>query len=247
MSAARDAQAFVRAAKRTSRMGELTGLLSEMARELGFDCVTLVHHVRPDAPPRPVVAYSDYPVSFLAKALERRYIADDPVLAACERRAAPFAWSDLPQLVRMNSRRREILETAAAAGLSQGFTVPVNVPGEPPGSCSFGVLRSGSLPEEGSQAAMWVGVFAFEQARRILGLGCAPAERPRLSARQLECVAWAGRGKSDGDMAAILGLSVETVREHMAIARRRYDVATRQQLLSSCLQDGQITFADILY
>jgi DNA-binding CsgD family transcriptional regulator len=246
VSAASDAGSFVESAKRASHMGELTGLLSEATRELGFDCVTLIHHIRPGLSKRPAVAYSDYPMDFLATALARRYITDDPVLVACERRAAPFAWSDLPKLVTLEGRRREILEAAAASGLREGFTVPINVPGETPASCSFGMMRDRPLPEEGSQAAMWVGVFAFEQARRILGLSRALEERPRLSPRQLECVVWAGRGKSDSVIAEILGLSTETVREYVAGARRRYDVATRQQLLSSCLQDGQVTFADLL-
>lgn len=226
-------------------MDELTSLLSDAARELGFDCVTLIHHVAADRP-GPAIAFSDYPMAFLEVALARRFMLDDPVLAACERRAAPFAWSDLPLIVGLNARRREILEAAADCGLREGLTAPVNIPGEPPGSCSFGLAGDRPLPGDGSQAAFWVGAFAFEQARRILGLSALDRRVPRLTPRQLECVVWAGRGKSDGVIATLLGLSPETVREHMAEARRRYEVATRQQLLSACLQDGQVTFADLL-
>jgi LuxR family quorum-sensing system transcriptional regulator CciR len=245
--AVHEAQQFVEGAKRTTRMGELTALLSDAARALGFDCVTLVHHLQPQAAVREAIAYSDYPEDFLAASLARRYIADDPVLAACERSAAPFLWSDVGELVTLNDRRREILARAAASGLQQGLTIPVNVPGEPPGSCSFGLKGGDRLPHEGGQAALWVGVFAFEQARRLVGLASSPRRRrPTLSPRQLDCVVLTGQGKSDWAIAELLGLSQHTVHEYIEGAKRRYEVASRQQLLAACLADGHVTYADVL-
>jgi LuxR family quorum-sensing system transcriptional regulator CciR len=244
--AVQEAQHFVDAAKRTTGMGELTALLSEAARALGFDCVTLVHHLQSQAAARVAIAYSDYPEDFLAASLARRYIADDPVLAACERSAAPFLWSDVGELVPLNARRREILARAAASGLREGLTIPVNVKGEPPGSCSFGLKGARRLPCEGGQAAVWVGLFAFEQARRLVGLASAPRRRPSLSPRQLDCVVLTGQGKSDWAIAELLGLSPHTVHEYIEGAKRRYEVASRQQLLAACLADGHVTYADVL-
>lgn len=246
MSAARDAKSFVEAAQRIDRMGDLTALLSEAVRELGFDCVTMVHHVNLATPPAPAIAYSDYPLSFLETSFARRFFSDDPVLVACQRRAAPFAWSELPNLIAFNPRQAEILAAAKEAGLEQGFTVPINVPGEPLGSCSFGLRTGRQACDEANQAATWVAVFAFERARRILGFSFALGERPPLSPRQLDCVVLAGRGKSNWAIGHILGITHDTVAEHLAAARRRYGVATRQQLLACCLADGQLSYADVL-
>jgi LuxR family quorum-sensing system transcriptional regulator CciR len=227
-------------------MGELTALLSDVVPEIGFDCVTMVHHVSPGASLGRAVAYSDYPEGYLARSLERGYFADDPMLAACEHSAAPFLWSEVPQLIPITARRREILQTAAGCGLEQGLTVPINVPGEPRGSCSFGLRGGRTVSEEGGQAALWVGVFAFDRARRIVGLGKAPGVKPSLSPRQLDCVFLVGRGKSDWTIAQLLGLSKETVHEYIETAKRRYEVATRQQLVAACLADGLLTYADLL-
>lgn len=229
-----------------SRMGDLVALLSDAVRALGFDCVTMAHHVDHGRMEGAAVAYSDYPEAYLYQALSRRYFADDPVLIACQRTAAPFVWSEVPNLVTLNSRHREILEAAAASGLDQGFTVPINVPGEPLGSCSFGVRFGRKLPEEGSQAAVWVGLFAFENARRILGIAQRRPERPALSPRQLDCVVLVGRGKSDWAIAQLLGISRDTVHEYVEAAKLRHGVATRQQLIASCLAEGQLAYADVL-
>jgi LuxR family quorum-sensing system transcriptional regulator CciR len=68
----------------------------------------------------------------------------------------------------------------------------------------------------------------------------------RLSPRQLDCVILAGRGKSDRDVGQLLGISGQTVHQHMEEAKRRYGVATRQQLIVRALFDSQITFADLM-
>ena len=68
----------------------------------------------------------------------------------------------------------------------------------------------------------------------------------RLSPRQLDCVILAGRGKSDRDVGQLLGISGQTVHQHIEEAKRRYHVATRQQLIVRALFDSQITFADLM-
>lgn len=52
---------------------------------------------------------------------------------------------------------------------------------------------------------------------------------PALSARQLECLAWAQEGKSAGDIGQILGISGRTVEKHLAKACEALGVRTRVQ------------------
>lgn len=65
---------------------------------------------------------------------------------------------------------------------------------------------------------------------RILSVGReSDAATPRLSERQLECLAWAQEGKSAGDIGQILGLSGRTVEGHLAKACAALGVRTRVQ------------------
>jgi DNA-binding CsgD family transcriptional regulator len=52
---------------------------------------------------------------------------------------------------------------------------------------------------------------------------------PALSARQIECLAWAQEGKSAGDIGQILGISGRTVEGHLAKACEALGVRTRVQ------------------
>jgi DNA-binding CsgD family transcriptional regulator len=55
------------------------------------------------------------------------------------------------------------------------------------------------------------------------------ARRAPLSARQLECLAWAQEGKSATDIGQIIGISGRTVEGHLAKACERLNVRTRVQ------------------
>ncbi len=54
------------------------------------------------------------------------------------------------------------------------------------------------------------------------------------------------QGKSDWDVARILGLSPDTVHDHVEAAKRKYGVATRTQLVVRALFDSKIAFTDVV-
>ena len=251
MSAFADVDQFVKSANRVTRMQDLAALLTDAVGALGFDYVALMHHVTttPEKA-RWAVQVVDYPEAWRAQVRAQGYVAQDPVLAACQRSAAAFLWSDLPALFSMSARQKQILENAYDCGLAEGFTVPVNVPGEFLGSCSFG-LKTGREPaRDALPAAQYVGCFAFEAARRLQAAGQASnlqhhATRP-LSRRQYDCVVLVAQGKSDWDIAQLLGIASDTVHQHIEAAKRRYGVASRAQLVVRALFDSQITFADVI-
>jgi LuxR family quorum-sensing system transcriptional regulator CciR len=254
MTAFSDVEAFVKQANRLSRLADLADLLTDAAAALGFDYVALVHHIHLTAPGRAeeAVQVVNYPEAWHAVVNAKGYFHDDPVLAACERSAAAFLWSELPRLMPMSDRQIEILNSAVSCGLAEGFTVPVSVPGEFIGSCSFGLAAGREVPREALPAAQYVGCFAFEAARRIrrierdrLSLRAGDPHH-RLTQRQFDCLVLAAQGKSDWHIAQLLGISPDTVHQHIETAKRRYGVASRTQLVVRALFDSQITFADIL-
>jgi LuxR family quorum-sensing system transcriptional regulator CciR len=255
MSAFGDVETFVKAASRLTRMDELDMLLWGVVEAFGFDYVALVHHVNVTTPEGAAQAVQlvHYPEAWHAIMEARGYFTDDPVLAACQRSAAAFLWSDVPKLIAMSARQTEILASAATCGLAEGFTVPVNIPGEFTGSCSFGLAPGSALPRRVLPAAQYVGCFAFEAARRIQRLAAAHGARAsglqaaRLTARQFDCIVLAAQGKSDWHIAQLLGISSDTVHQHVEAAKRRYGVSSRTQLIVRALFDSQITFADILH
>jgi LuxR family quorum-sensing system transcriptional regulator CciR len=252
MSIFTDVQSFVHQANRVTEMKELQTLLEAAAKELGFDYFALVHHVNIYATKGDVVFLFNYPSTWADLIDRKGYFTDDPVHVACEKSAAPFTWAEVPRLIALTPRQQEMLDAAKLAGIGSGFTVPIHVPGEYTGSCTFSTRLGREIPEDVLPAAHYIGSFAFEAGRRLVQrVQTSRGERnlppqPKLTRRQLDCVVLAGRGKSDNDVAQILGISGQTVHQHMEDAKRKYEVATRMQLIVRALFDSQLAFADLV-
>ncbi|WP_395943344.1 response regulator transcription factor [Brevundimonas sp.] len=61
-----------------------------------------------------------------------------------------------------------------------------------------------------------------------------------LSPRELECVVWVSRGKSSGDIGAILGLSPRTVDSYLEKVCAKLRVRTRIEAVAVAVRSGII-------
>jgi LuxR family quorum-sensing system transcriptional regulator CciR len=170
-------------------------------------------------------------------------------------------------MIKLNDAQRRVQEARAREAITEGFCVPAHIPGEANGSCTFVVKDNKPLPERNLPMAQLVGNFAYEAGRRLLNSGVcfvgpesrrgqsamplqltAPSDpAPALTTRQLECVVLVARGKSDWEIAKILGLHEQTVTDHLNEARRRFGVSRRGELVIHTLFHGHITFGDVMH
>jgi LuxR family transcriptional regulator, quorum-sensing system regulator CciR len=228
--------------------GKLHEALTRATALLGFNQFALGHHVDLTCPPQGAIRLDTYDRNWVSHGLERGYFAEDPIHLASTKTVRGFAWHEIGEIIHLTPRHKQILAEAVGFGLGAGFTVPVHLPGEFHGTCSFTArsvddLRTNSLP-----IAQLCGTFAFEAARRIMRrtLKLGDTIMPDLRPRELEALILVGRGKSDSEIGEILRISRSTAHEHVEGARRAYGNAQRAFMIVRALFDGQITFADLL-
>jgi len=245
----RSVQAFADTVQSATTLAELEDAVASATNKLGFDHFAIVHHVDFGKLAPHAIRMSNYPEDFVAKIREGAF-ARDPVLRASERTNVGFLWSDIHKMIALDDRDLRYMRLAGELGLAAGFTVPYHIPGETLGSCHFAVRSAERLPLHNLAAAQSVGAFGFEAARRLVGMredhANLLARRVRLTPRQRDCVVQVARGKSDTVIAQLLGLRPRTVNEYVEGAKRRYLVATRQQLIVRALFQSDICFAEVL-
>jgi LuxR family quorum-sensing system transcriptional regulator CciR len=236
--------AFVRDVRELGNEDELAEALTEITNDLGFRYFALTHHVDVRRSSQ-AIRIHNYPAGWAEWFDAQSLGATDPVHRASNITSIGFAWSKLPEMIALTPEDRRILDLARDEGIGEGFTVPAHVPGEAHGSCSFACAAGDRLKEESMPLLQLVGAFAFEAARRMRRSRHSAGPVP-LTDRQRECVMWAARGKSDWEIACILGISEETVGEHLRHARERYGVVKRTLVAIHALFDGTIGFLDVL-
>ncbi len=238
-------EAFVRDIRGASEEAELIAALGEISRDLGFSYFALTHHVNLHNCVS-AIRLHNYPDGWERWFEEQSLGATDPVHRASHVTSIGFAWSELGTLIRMTAEDQHVLDLARREGIGEGFTIPAHVPGEAHGSCSFATKTGVALNVDALPLTQLVGAFAFEAARRMWRTRNAMVAPVHLTDRQRECVVWAARGKSDWEIAKILGVSHETVIQHLKQARERYGVGKRTPLAVHALFDGTIAFVDIV-
>jgi LuxR family quorum-sensing system transcriptional regulator CciR len=236
---------FERRAESCANDNELATLLEDASRELGFQHYAIVHSVSFRREEASFISLDNYPQAWAEEFVGKLLYLDDPVLQASQRTAKAFRWTDVSRLLRIDPRHEAVLERSARYGMGFGMTVPANVPGEPTGSCSFAVKRGKDLPEDRLRVAELIAIDAFDAGRRLRGLPHVGAV-PHLSRRQRQCVRLLAAGKTDWEIAMILGISPETTKRYVKTARQAYDVVSRAQLIARALRDGQISFDDAI-
>jgi LuxR family quorum-sensing system transcriptional regulator CciR len=237
---------FVRDLRRVRTEEELAALLGEVARELGFAYFALTHHVDIRQAPQPAIRLASYPPEWVDYFDGERLGPSDPVHRASHLTSVGFAWSEVPDMIPLTRRDWDILDRAGLAGIGDGFTIPAHVPGESHGSCSFATRRGDPIQADALPCAQLIGAFAFEAARRLWKMRSLERPAPGLTDRQRDCLLWAARGKSDWEISRILGISRETLIQHLKQARERYGVGKRTLLAVHALFDGTISFLDIV-
>lgn len=239
-------KAFVQDISEAETETDLAQLIQEVSADLGFAYFALTHHVDLRRAPQPSIRLATYPAEWIDYFDREQLGPLDPVHRASHLTSVGFSWSQVPDMIALTRRDLDILERAARAGIGDGFTIPANVPGESLGSCSFAMRQGDPLVHEALPAVQLVGMFAFEAARRLCRIRATNVVLPILTDRQRDCVVWAARGKSDWEISRILGISHETVIQHVKQARERYGVAKRTMLAIHALFDGTISFLDVM-
>ena len=226
-------------------MSKLHDVVADLTIELGFTYFVLSHHAHPSQWAEMKIALHNCPPEWVRFYAEKKVYRNDPILAACTKSAAGFTWDALPSMIHMTDDRARVLRLYRETGIGSGVTIPAHIPGEPSGSCTFATTIDQPFPVESVIHAQLLGAFAFQSARRLAGLiTTGDSQQQSLTPRQRDCLLWAMRGKTDWEIAKILGLSPSTVSQHLDMARQRYGVTKRVQLALRAIQYGDILLDD---
>ncbi|MCW2387208.1 DNA-binding CsgD family transcriptional regulator [Sphingobium sp. B11D3B] len=229
---------------RTPSIDGLNDAMGQAAHDMGFQRFALSLEIGSGSECGKSILLHDYPASWADVYLGFNLAATDPIRRAAERSLTGFRWKQVRDLIPVTAQEEVMFTTGYRYGIADGFTVPRHLPGEAIGSCSFVVGPGQSLPEQMLIVADTLGAVALERARLLSGCG-SHSVKPKLTERQRDCVLWVARGKTDWEISRILGISRETVTQHINDARERYDSVRRGPLILHALFDGLISFTDI--
>jgi DNA-binding CsgD family transcriptional regulator len=167
-----------------------------------------------------------------------------PYYHACFEGRVAFDWESVRSRRDLTRKETEAWHYLADFDLLNGFTVPIHSPGY------FGFVtvvgdgndRRWARRIEGNAAQLLFLSHVYHEAarERFPGFFQSPDKTP-ISDREHECLRWAAAGKTTGEVAAILGLSQETVRVYFKRAMRKLDATNRTQAVARAFGAGYLS------
>lgn len=187
--------------------------------------------------PQPFFFFVDWPEAWLKLYTERNYVAEDFGVSEARRRVAPFTWRQACAERTLSRGEAEIWRTANEWGWVDGFSVPIHGPGGYLAIVTMACTRVG-IGEEALLFLHLAALAVHDRCRALTGVMALVDPERALTARELECLRWVAAGKTDWEVAGILGISPETVRTHVDQARRKFGAQTRPQAIARLILSG---------
>lgn len=187
---------------------------------------------------------TNYPDEWIARYTSKRYYQLDPVTDLAIRTIKPFYWGQTRFLREFRKPQRLVFDEARAYRIMYGLAIPLRGPG---GEISVFNVVSGDKKHmmdvtRGEHERLFAAAFdthdlimAEQKAARDEG-----GDGIALSVRERECLIWTLEGKTAGEIATILGLSVSTVNHHASTAARKLGCVNKHHAAVQALRSGLI-------
>jgi LuxR family quorum sensing-dependent transcriptional regulator len=201
--------------------------LLELANLFGFTSVfggvVPGPHTRPSEVPSSILVQR-MPGEWIRRYNGRGYVFRDPIVQQLQHARAPFSWEEAYAHGVEIGDVRLIRGEAKEFGLVHGHVVPIPTLDGKVTAISFG----GHDPECSKEATDALTFAAGYAVGRLLHVPRATLDGEiHITPREADCLLWAAEGKSDLDIAVILGISRSTVLKHLRSARDKLDAANR--------------------
>jgi LuxR family transcriptional regulator, quorum-sensing system regulator BjaR1 len=183
--------------------------------------------------------FNTWPIEWLLEYQARDYVRHDLVPAMARVYAQPFTWREALASRTLTAKQQEHRDWALGLGIIDVFAVPIHYPGGDFGLC---VSISDHLIEgEFERGALQiVSLFANHRCRALGGQSEASSAQTPLTPRELECLSWVLKGKSDTDIGKILDISHTTVHFHIERVKKKLGVKTRTQAAAMVVSMGYL-------
>lgn len=218
---------FVEDVERAGRETQVEALLLRLAARYGFSSIfggfvprsrVTVQEVRSRT------LFHRLPEEWSTRYSSRGYLFRDPVYRRLQFDREAFSWAEAYASCTCRPDVTLIQGEASEFGLCSGYVLPISLLDGTVVAVSFGARDCDLSPEAravlGFAASYAVGNLVHRRARR------GPTQ-PALTARETECLLWAAEGKTDWEIATILGISKPTVAKHIISARGKLGAVTK--------------------
>jgi DNA-binding CsgD family transcriptional regulator len=184
--------------------------------------------------------FHDWPQDWIEFYETNGYAEHDLLPIEARRRVGPYWYHDIIRQQKLTEKQNELYEAGVAYGWRDVFAVPIHGPGSMQGLITMASREALPLGAADCAVLEVMARTVWEHCRTSEGFGMFDHKRVQLSPREIECLQWAAAGKSDTDIAVLVGIKPATAHFHIEQAKKRLGVKTRVEAVAVGVLHGMI-------
>ncbi|MEM9359535.1 MAG: LuxR family transcriptional regulator [Pseudomonadota bacterium] len=229
----------VRSIEAETNVESIVNIVSDHGRRYGFTRLMIGQLVNPAMlNPSQIMVITDWPAELLKKRAQHpdRFVRD-PIGQFALHTKRPFLWSEA---YRHASRFGKLMiDEFRDFDMCEGIMFPVHSWESVPGGISFSTDQMDLSTRQISLLEL-VAMHAYTRLDTLLGPF--PYQiKVRLTDRETDVLHYAAAGKTNREIAEILGIGMVTVRKHLQGAQGKLHTSNRAHSVAMAIAKGQIT------
>lgn len=225
MSIEKSAFDFVEKAQSACSIAVLENLFIEHAEPMGVELAVCAQILAPGGAISRKTLFGAFRHEWFAYYQRHHLFFHDVIIRRATTTNQPMLWSGIDRRD-MTTIEIEVMEEPRNFRLADGLAIPIH--GAAGEVACMSMAGEHFVHDATVEAALHLmTISAHRTALALLGQDATEKLKTELTPRQRECLHWVQHGKGNNDIAAILGISPHTVKEHIDAARKVLGVGTR--------------------
>lgn len=228
----------IRSVQATIAPEETLAALSKFIEPYGFERIFLGQLVNPaNVPLKDILYLSDWPEELKEHRRSQMAILHDPIAICALRSKRPFSWAEARE--HASRAGRMVVDMVHDYGITDGMMFPMHALESISGGVSLGGSSKLDLSATQVRELEIVCQTVYYHLEQMLGPF--PYQKlAELTRRESECVQFAAAGKSNWEIAQILGIQEDTVKKTLGRASAKLETVNRAHLVATAIAGNQI-------
>lgn len=184
--------------------------------------------------------FADWPEEVAKVYVEQDIFSKDPLVFAARRRMTAYTWANVLDEEPLQPDMRDMFAFIARYDIRDGFCVPIHGPAGYQGLVSLLAPARLDLDPRVRSILEMMSRAVHDRCRQTVGFGVIDTDVPALSKREIECMTWAAAGKTDWEIARILGISRSTAHFHVERVKKKLRKNSRTEAVAILVLHGLI-------
>jgi DNA-binding CsgD family transcriptional regulator len=184
--------------------------------------------------------FNNWPKDWFEFYLERGFMEIDPMILEARRRMTPFLWTEMVGARTFTVEGAAVIAAGKAYGWAEVMGIPIHGPSSYQGLVSVAALKPVTMNAAERAIIRSMALAVHDKAYEAVGFGLSNRSPILLTPREADCMRWVAAGKTDAEIAIILGIAPATTHYHIENVKKKAGTRSRSEAVALLVLAGSV-------